>query len=66
MTAGRFLPMSVADYLASAETSDARHESIGAEIYARSGASTPLNPIAGNILAALRDRLRGTPAPNFH
>ena len=65
MEAGRILPMSVADYLAFEETSDVRHEYIGGEIYAMSGASTPHNTIAGNIFAALRDKLRGGPCRIF-
>jgi Uma2 family endonuclease len=65
MEAARVLPMSVADYLAFEETSDVRHEYIGGEIYAMSGASTAHNTIAGNIFAALRDKLRGGPCRIF-
>ncbi len=36
-----------------------KHEFIGGEIHAMSGASTPHNTIGGNIFAALRGKLRG-------
>jgi Uma2 family endonuclease len=65
MKAGRVLPISVADYLAFEETSDVRHEYIGGETYAMIGASTAHNTIAGNIFAALRDKLRGGPCRIF-
>jgi len=65
MEAARVLPMSVADYLASEEASEVKHEYIGGAIHAMSGASTPHNTIAGNIFAALRTKLRGGPCRVF-
>ncbi|MEY2879679.1 MAG: hypothetical protein RLZZ15_2059 [Verrucomicrobiota bacterium] len=65
MEAARTLPLSVADYLASEEASAVRHEFIGGEIYAMSGASTPHNTIAGNIFSAFRTKLRGGPCRAF-
>jgi Uma2 family endonuclease len=65
MEAARILPLSVADYLAVEETSTVKHEYIGGEIHAMSGASTPHNRIAGNIFAALLGKLRGGPCKVF-
>jgi Uma2 family endonuclease len=57
--------MSVADYLALEETSAVKHEFIGGEIHAMSGASLAHNKIAGNIYASLRAGLRGGPCQVF-
>jgi len=65
MEAARILPMTVTDYLAFEESSDMRHEFIGGEIHAMSGASTPHNIIAGNIFTSLRTKLRGGPCQAF-
>jgi Uma2 family endonuclease len=65
MEAARVLPMSVADYLALEEKSQVKHELIGGEIHAMSGASRAHNAIAGNIFAALRTGLRGGPCRVF-
>jgi Uma2 family endonuclease len=65
MEAARVLPMSVADYLAFEETSDVRHEYIGGEIYAMSGASTTHNRIALNIASHLLTKLRSGPCKVF-
>lgn len=61
MEAARVLPISVADYLAGEEDGAVRHEYIGGEIHAMSGASEPHNTIALNIASALRAKLRGGP-----
>lgn len=61
MEAVRVLPMSVADYLALEENSAVKHEFIGGEIHAMSGASRAHNTITGNIFAALYGKLRGGP-----
>ena len=65
MEAARVLPMSVADYLTFEETSDVKHEFVGGEIHAMSGASLAHNKIALNIASGLRDGLRGGPCQVF-
>lgn len=65
MEAARVLPMSVDDYLAFEETSAVRHEYIGGDVHAMSGASEAHNTIAGNIFAALRAKVRGGPCRVF-
>jgi len=57
--------MSVAEYLASEERGDLRHEYIGGRIYAMTGASDRHNLIATNLVAELRPRLRGTSCQLF-
>jgi hypothetical protein len=49
MAAGRVLLMSVADYLAFEATSAIKHEFVGGEVHAMSGASKEHNLIALNI-----------------
>jgi Uma2 family endonuclease len=53
--------MSVAEYLESEADGDVRHEYIGGEIYAMSGASESHNTIAGNVFTTLRSRVKGGP-----
>lgn len=65
MEAARVLRLSVADYLAFEKKSDVRHEYIGGEIHAMSGASLAHNRIAGNIFARLHAALRGGPCAVF-
>lgn len=65
MEAARVLPMSVADYLAFEESSAVKHEFVGGEIHAMSGASLAHNKIALNIATALRAALRGGPCQVF-
>jgi len=65
MEAGRLLPVSVEDYLASEEAGTVRPEYIGGEIHAVAGESVEHNAIAGNIYAALRNKLRGGPCRVF-
>lgn len=65
MEAARVLPMSVAEYLAFEETSAVRHEFVGGEVHAMSGASLAHNKITGNIFAHFHARLRGGPCQVF-
>ena len=65
MEAARVLPMSVAGYLAFEESSAVKHEFVGGEIHAMSGASLAHNKIALNIATALRAALRGGPCQVF-
>jgi Uma2 family endonuclease len=51
--------MSVADYLAFEATSAIKHEFVGGEVHAMSGASKEHNLIALNIASLLRQKLRG-------
>ncbi|MDP2751873.1 MAG: Uma2 family endonuclease [Rhodocyclaceae bacterium] len=57
--------VSVADYLAEEEKSQERHEYLGGEVYAMSGASARHNVISGNLFAALRTHLAGGPCRTF-
>jgi Uma2 family endonuclease len=65
MEAARVLPMSVAEYLAFEEASAVKHEFVGGEVHAMSGASLAHNQIAGNIYSALRAGLHGGPCRVF-
>ncbi|PTN38747.1 Uma2 family endonuclease [Desulfonatronum sp. SC1] len=65
---GRAQPVetiSVRDYLAGELESDVRHEYIDGAVYAMVGASDRHGLIAGNIFAALRPHVRGTPCQLF-
>lgn len=53
--------LSVAEYLAYEQTADVRHEYVDGELFAMAGASRAHAMIVTNLLAALRDHLRGTP-----
>jgi Uma2 family endonuclease len=67
MTAIRKLqPLSVEDYLAGELVSQVKHEYVGGEIYAMSGATNAHNIIAGNVFAALHAGLRGKPCRPFN
>ncbi len=57
--------ISVEDYLESERDSEVRHEYIGGQVYAMSGASEAHNLISGNIFAALHAHLRGSPCRAF-
>ncbi len=57
--------MSVADYLALEESSAVKHELVGGEVHAMSGASLAHNRIAGNIFTALHTALHGGPCQVF-
>lgn len=53
--------VTVADYLASEESSDVRHEYLGGMVYAMAGVTRPHNAIAGNLYFHLRQHLKGGP-----
>lgn len=53
-------PLSVEDYLLGEETSAERHEYLGGQVYAMTGASRAHGLITGNLVAALRPLIRGT------
>jgi len=53
--------LSPADYLAWEATQSERHEYVGGEVYAMTGARLAHNVIAGNAYTFLREQLRGTP-----
>lgn len=55
----------VDEYLEGELMSDVRHEYIGGEVYAMVGASDRHNLIAGNLFAALRPHVRGSPCQLF-
>ena len=57
--------LSVEEYLKAEEYSEIRHEYIGGQIFAMSGASREHNLIAGNIFARLRTHLRGSSCRTF-
>ena len=57
--------LSVGDYLAGEDGADIRHEYIDGQLYAMTGASDRHGLITGNILAALRPLIRGTPCQLF-
>ena len=52
---------SEADYLAGEELPGLRHEYVQGEIFAMTGASKTHGTIIGNVLARIRNHLRGTP-----
>lgn len=65
---GRAQPVesiSVQEYLAGELESDFRHEYIDGSVYAMVGASDRHGLIAGNLFAALRPHVRGTPCQLF-
>ncbi len=57
--------ISVDEYIQGELTSDVRHDYMGGEVYAMVGASDRHNLIAGNLFAALRALVRGTPCQVF-
>jgi len=66
MTAAKQLELvSVEDYLAGELTSEIKHEYSGGYVYAMAGAKTVHNRVAGNLLSALHQRLRGGPCEPF-
>lgn len=58
-------PLSVDDYLAAEDGADSRHEYIGGELYAMTGASDRHGLITLNLATFLRPRLRGTSCQLF-
>jgi Uma2 family endonuclease len=57
--------LSVEEYLAGEPRSEVRHEYLGGIVYAMAGASVSHNLISGNLFAALRTHLRGSPCGVF-
>ena len=57
--------LTIAEYLAAEEQSDIKHEYIGGQVYAMSGASRNHNLIAGNLFAIVRNHLRGSSFRGF-
>jgi len=51
--------LTVEEYLEGERLSEIRHEYVGGQVYAMAGASDDHNRIAGNILTALNEALRG-------
>jgi len=58
-TAGKFDPVSVADYLAGEETAVEKHEYVCGEVYAQAGGINTHNRIATNATIELGSLLRG-------
>jgi Uma2 family endonuclease len=61
MTAAEKLAFSAADFLAWEATQDIKHEFVAGEFFAMAGAGEAHVTISGNVFAALRNHLRGTP-----
>jgi Uma2 family endonuclease len=59
-------PLSIADYLAGEEVSDAKHEYLGGTVHAMAGATNRHNIIAGNAFGLLFGQLRGKPCQPFN
>ena len=57
--------ISVADYLEGEKVAEIRHELIEGEVYAMSGVSRTHARITGNLLAELRQQLKGSPCEPF-
>ncbi len=57
--------LTIAEYLAAEEQSEIKHEYLGGQVYAMSGASRNHNLIALNIASAIRNHLRGTNCRGF-
>jgi len=57
--------LTVEDYLAGEPASEVRYEYLGGTVYAMAGASVEHNLISGNVFAALRSHLRGSPCGVF-
>ena len=55
-------PLTFEAYMAWEAEQAERHEFLGGEVFAMTGARATHNTIAGNVFAPLRDALRGTPA----
>jgi len=61
MTQAAFPPaLTVEDYLAGEDGGDLRHEYIGGQVYAMTGASDRHGLIVSNLVTLLRPRVRGT------
>ena len=57
--------LTVEEYLAGEQRSEARHEYLGGAVYAMAGASDEHNTISLNLASALRQNLRGKPCRAF-
>lgn len=57
--------VSVEEYLAGEERAQVRHEYVAGRLFGMSGASRAHNTIAGNLFAAIGERLRGGPCRVF-
>jgi Uma2 family endonuclease len=57
--------LTIEEYLKTEEASQIRHEYLGGQIFAMSGASAEHNLIAGNIYTSLRSHLRGSSCRSF-
>jgi Uma2 family endonuclease len=57
--------LTVEEYLKSEESREFRHEYLGGQIFAMTGASVEHNLIAGNIYTLLRSHLRGSSCRSF-
>jgi len=57
--------LSEAEYLAGEQLPGPRHEYVAGEIFAMAGASKRHGTISGNLFAALRSHLRGTPCRSW-
>ncbi|MFN3610566.1 Uma2 family endonuclease [Tepidimonas sp.] len=65
MKAELYRPLDEAEYLRLEARSPVRHEYVGGQIYAMTGASLRHNIIAGNVYTLLRHHLRGSPCRTF-
>ncbi len=63
--AARVLPTTYDDYLAALEASPVKMEFHGGEIFAMTGGTVMHSHLIGNVFAALRGALRGTPCRAF-
>lgn len=61
MQTAQQLHFSAEDYLAWEETQTEKHEFVAGEVFAMTGARQDHVIVSGNIFAALKQRLRGTP-----
>jgi Uma2 family endonuclease len=59
------LPMTAAEFLAWEETQASRHEFVGGEVFAMTGATKAHEAVAGNVYMALRQHLRGSPCSTY-
>ena len=57
--------LTIDEYLTAEEQSEIKHEYIGGQVYAMSGASRNHNLIAGNLFAIVRNHLRGSNCRGF-
>jgi Uma2 family endonuclease len=58
--------ITIEDYIAGEEVSDAKHEYLGGTVHAMAGATNQHNSIAGNTFASLHGQLRGKTCRPFN